>query len=155
MLTYTNWGRTRSACYFCFYQQKIEWIGLKETHPDLYLRKREYDPFTVGFIPPHQMHSIAASSSGMRAFSMEIAPQWLERMSEHSSNVGDAVHCKTGAIAQLHTKFPYEFQSKDEALPLAVEGMALEMLTHVLPGCAIKAAGDAVALRRPCQAVDS
>jgi len=30
---YMNWGRSRSGCFFCFYQQKIEWVRLLETHP--------------------------------------------------------------------------------------------------------------------------
>jgi hypothetical protein len=41
--TFTNWGRTRSGCYFCFYQQKIEWVRLKETHPDLFEKAKEYE----------------------------------------------------------------------------------------------------------------
>lgn len=41
--TYTQWGRTRSGCYFCFYQQKIEWVRLMETHPDLFQRAKEYE----------------------------------------------------------------------------------------------------------------
>ena len=40
---YTEWGRTRSGCYFCFFQQKIEWVRLKETYPDLYERAKEYE----------------------------------------------------------------------------------------------------------------
>jgi 3'-phosphoadenosine 5'-phosphosulfate sulfotransferase (PAPS reductase)/FAD synthetase len=40
---YTEWGRTRSGCFFCFYQQKIEWVRLKEHHPDLYERAKEYE----------------------------------------------------------------------------------------------------------------
>lgn len=43
MPPYTKWGRTRSGCYFCFYQQKIEWVRLKETHPDLYEKAKEYE----------------------------------------------------------------------------------------------------------------
>ena len=43
MPPYTKWGRTRSGCYFCFYQQKIEWVKLKETHPDLYQKAKEYE----------------------------------------------------------------------------------------------------------------
>ena len=35
--TYYEW-RTRSGCYFCFYQRKAEWIGLSERHPDLFER---------------------------------------------------------------------------------------------------------------------
>jgi 3'-phosphoadenosine 5'-phosphosulfate sulfotransferase (PAPS reductase)/FAD synthetase len=41
--TYTNWGRTRSGCYFCFYQQKIEWVRLKEHRPDLYEQAKAYE----------------------------------------------------------------------------------------------------------------
>jgi hypothetical protein len=40
---YMAWGRTRSGCYFCFYQQKIEWVLLKEQHPDLFQRAKEYE----------------------------------------------------------------------------------------------------------------
>ena len=35
--TYYEW-RTRSGCYFCFYQRKAEWIGLSERHPELFER---------------------------------------------------------------------------------------------------------------------
>jgi len=34
---YYKW-RTRSGCYFCFYQRKAEWVGLAEKHPDLWDR---------------------------------------------------------------------------------------------------------------------
>lgn len=33
--SYYEW-RTRSGCYFCFYQRKAEWVGLAERHPDLW-----------------------------------------------------------------------------------------------------------------------
>ena len=35
--TYYEW-RTRSGCYFCFYQRKAEWIGLADRHPELFDR---------------------------------------------------------------------------------------------------------------------
>jgi 3'-phosphoadenosine 5'-phosphosulfate sulfotransferase (PAPS reductase)/FAD synthetase len=34
---YYEW-RTRSGCYFCFYQRKAEWVGLSDKHPDLWER---------------------------------------------------------------------------------------------------------------------
>jgi hypothetical protein len=43
MPPYTRWGRTRSGCFFCFYQQKIEWVKLLETYPDLYDQAAEYE----------------------------------------------------------------------------------------------------------------
>ncbi len=35
--------RSRSGCYFCFFQQKIEWIWLYEQHPDLYMKAMEFE----------------------------------------------------------------------------------------------------------------
>ena len=35
--SYYEW-RTRSGCYFCFYQRKAEWVGLADRHPDLFER---------------------------------------------------------------------------------------------------------------------
>lgn len=32
---YYEW-RSRSGCTFCFYQQKIEWVGLMENHPEAF-----------------------------------------------------------------------------------------------------------------------
>ncbi len=34
---YYKW-RTRSGCYFCFFQRKAEWVGLADNHPDLFKR---------------------------------------------------------------------------------------------------------------------
>jgi hypothetical protein len=35
--SYYKW-RTRSGCYFCFYQRKAEWVGLAQRHPELFER---------------------------------------------------------------------------------------------------------------------
>ena len=39
---YYRW-RSRSGCYFCFFQQRIEWVGLFENHPDLFAEAMEYE----------------------------------------------------------------------------------------------------------------
>lgn len=44
-----DWGRSRSGCFFCFYQQKIEWVRLLETHPHLYALAQGYEEKTVEF----------------------------------------------------------------------------------------------------------
>lgn len=36
---YYEW-RTRSGCYFCFFQRKAEWVGLADRHPDLFERAK-------------------------------------------------------------------------------------------------------------------
>jgi 3'-phosphoadenosine 5'-phosphosulfate sulfotransferase (PAPS reductase)/FAD synthetase len=43
---YYSW-RTRSGCFFCFYQRKNEWVGLKENHPDLFEKAKEYEKINL------------------------------------------------------------------------------------------------------------
>lgn len=39
---YYEW-RTRSGCYFCFFQRKHEWVGLADRHPDLFEQAVAYE----------------------------------------------------------------------------------------------------------------
>lgn len=39
---YYSW-RTRSGCYFCFFQRKSEWIGLLENHPELFEQAKKFE----------------------------------------------------------------------------------------------------------------
>jgi len=39
---YYEW-RSRSGCTFCFFQQKIEWVRLKRTHPDAFEAAKELE----------------------------------------------------------------------------------------------------------------
>lgn len=39
---YYEW-RSRSGCTFCFYQQKIEWVNLKERHPIAFEEAKQYE----------------------------------------------------------------------------------------------------------------
>ncbi len=38
-----QYSRSRSGCYFCFFQQKIEWIWLYEQHPERFAKAMEYE----------------------------------------------------------------------------------------------------------------
>ena len=42
MPDYYSW-RSRSGCYFCFFQRKIEWVRLSEIHPDLFEKAVKYE----------------------------------------------------------------------------------------------------------------
>ena len=42
MPSYYKW-RSRSGCYFCFYQQRGEWVRLRENHPELFERAKKYE----------------------------------------------------------------------------------------------------------------
>jgi len=39
---YYRW-RSRSGCYFCFFQQRREWVGLLEEHPALFYKAMSYE----------------------------------------------------------------------------------------------------------------
>src|SRR5262245_59641078 len=39
---YYSW-RSRSGCTFCFFQQKIEWVRLREQHPDAFEEAKRYE----------------------------------------------------------------------------------------------------------------
>ncbi len=39
---YYDW-RSRSGCTFCFFQQKIEWVRLKERHPEAFEEAKRYE----------------------------------------------------------------------------------------------------------------
>lgn len=40
--SYYEW-RSRSGCFFCFFQRKSEWAGLLERHPELYEQAMAYE----------------------------------------------------------------------------------------------------------------
>ncbi|MEM1268482.1 MAG: phosphoadenosine phosphosulfate reductase family protein [Bacteroidota bacterium] len=42
MPDYYKW-RSRSGCYFCFFQRRSEWVGLMENHPHLFERAKAYE----------------------------------------------------------------------------------------------------------------
>lgn len=48
MPEYYSW-RSRSGCYFCFFQRKSEWVGLLEKHPDLYELAASYEKPDEGY----------------------------------------------------------------------------------------------------------
>lgn len=62
-----QYARSRSGCFFCFFQQKIEWVWLYEQHPELFKKAMEYekDGYTWGqnesleeLIQPERMAAI-------------------------------------------------------------------------------------------------
>ena len=48
-----TYSRSRSGCFFCFYQQKIEWVWLLEQHPELYARSIEYEKDGYSWMAEH------------------------------------------------------------------------------------------------------
>ena len=45
---YYEW-RSRSGCYFCFFQRKGEWLRLRERHPELFELAKGYEKIESGY----------------------------------------------------------------------------------------------------------
>ena len=40
---YLKWGRSHSGCFFCFFQQPMEWVRLLENHPEQFEEAMKYE----------------------------------------------------------------------------------------------------------------
>ena len=74
-----EYARSRSGCFFCFFQQKIEWVWLYEQHPDLYKKAMEYekDGYTWG---QHESLEELKQPERMQA----IKEEYIKRMERKS-----------------------------------------------------------------------
>lgn len=51
--------RSRSGCYFCFFQQRIEWVWLLEQHPDLYEKAKTFEKDGYTWIQGETLEQLA------------------------------------------------------------------------------------------------
>lgn len=84
---YYAW-RTRSGCTFCFFQQKIEWVRLKEQHPEAFEEAKAYEKSAVEHGSPFTW------SQGESLFELE-QPERIEQIRvEHQERL-DRMRSKT------------------------------------------------------------
>lgn len=93
---YYKW-RTRSGCYFCFFQRKAEWVGLADRHPDLFKRAVAIEQKILkdAGIDGDASFKDNAMKGGSYTWSPgETLPQLLERrgeiMERHEKNIKSA-----------------------------------------------------------------
>lgn len=77
------YNRSRSGCFFCFFQQKIEWIWLLEQHPDLFEKAKAYEDEDAGFTWNADMEALEELSRPERV--KQIKREFLKRQ----ENKGD------------------------------------------------------------------
>jgi AraC family transcriptional regulator len=107
-------------------------IALKGACRELFAGSiRHYEALTVQFLPPYQCHALDFAYTDTRAFSLDVSGDWLERAREYSLKLENSIHCHGGLLAGLMMKLYHEFRQADDASPLAIEGLALEMLAAV------------------------
>lgn len=71
-----KYARSRSGCYFCFYQQRIEWVWLYEQHPHLFAKAMQYENEKDGFTW-NQNESLADLINPLRI--EQIKAEYLKR----------------------------------------------------------------------------
>ena len=89
---YYKW-RTRSGCYFCFFQRKSEWVGLLEEHPELFELAKGYEKFN---------EETGERFTWCQGESLEELSQ-PERIAEIKANTEKAIEDKKRAIAEKKT----------------------------------------------------
>lgn len=115
-------AHTHELAYFCLllggdYRERVG------------ARTFEYQPLSVMFHPPALTHRDEVGRDGGRFFSVEIEGAWLERLRECGAGVpGPLLEGRGGELVWLAVRLYCEHRQRDALSPLAVEGLALEML---------------------------
>lgn len=92
---------------------------------------REYRPLTASFLPAEQLHSLTLHEP-MRCFTIDIAPESMERAREYSLVTNVSVHFDNDPLTEIFLKLYHQFREKDQASGLAIEGLLFEMLAVAL-----------------------
>src|SRR5918993_4034027 len=94
-------------------------------------RSRDIKPLTVDYLPATHGHSLTFPSVGVRAFSIDISAQWLERGKDYSLDLTESIHSRAGFACSLVMRLYREFQTSDSESSLAIEGLGLELLAEI------------------------
>ncbi|HYO90921.1 MAG TPA: helix-turn-helix transcriptional regulator [Pyrinomonadaceae bacterium] len=88
-------------------------------------------PSLLIFHPPDASHAVAFHNADVSIFRLEIRPQMLAQLREHSPRLMQAtVDFRRGLAPSLAMRLYAEFQRMDKFSPLAIEGLALELVAE-------------------------
>ncbi|MGE0131033.1 MAG: helix-turn-helix domain-containing protein [Blastocatellales bacterium] len=96
-----------------------------------------YNPYTTVFHPPDSMHQsemaemAEMSRRGCHFFNIEIPNVWLDRLREYAALPETTPDLHGGEMTWLAMRLYREYREFDACSPLAIEGLALEMLASV------------------------
>lgn len=122
---------THKQALFCFVMEGhyTETYGTKT---------RECKSSTLLFHPPEELHAERFHDTGGRSFIIEIAPHWLAQMREHLTVAENSSDFYGGSFELLSRKLYREFGNTDQASPLIIEGVMMEMLGETVRHSAAK-----------------
>ena len=97
------------------------------------LDRRQIDcyPQSVLIKPAGEAHANRYGSDGMRCLLVELQPQKIEALGSWSKVLDRVRHVRGGTSSALAMRMYKEFRLMDEASPLAIEGLVLEMVADL------------------------
>lgn len=122
-------------------------VVLRGTFSETYeSNSRECEPLTIIFRPPHEIHRDIFSNRSARCLNIEVSEQWLGRVSAYSRALNHSADFRGHTFSKLATRLDREYRQMDEASPLMIEGLLLEIVAE----SARRAACSTAAGRPPC-----
>jgi AraC family transcriptional regulator len=94
-------------------------------------RSLEWTAQGVGFNPPDEEHSNVVHSKGARFFIIELSQKWNSDARDRQIEFGSAAVYKAGTLNWLANRLYHEARFADDVSPLAIEGLALEMMAEI------------------------
>jgi AraC family transcriptional regulator len=94
-------------------------------------RCRECGPSSLLFHPPGEVHSETHYDVAVRILSIEPGEHLLAQVGEYARTLDGPQEFHAGPLLRLGARLYQEFRSDDPLAPLALEGIALELLAGV------------------------
>ena len=85
-------------------------------------------PGSLTFTASGEIHSNRIHGKEVRCFAIEMMPHWLERANGHLKFLQGPAQFDNGSLPWLAMRLYREFRQEDDLTPLAIEGLALELL---------------------------
>jgi AraC family transcriptional regulator len=107
------------------------YMVLQGPYTEVYGRKTlTPKPFSLAFHPANEVHWHHCRDAGGRCFVVEVGPRWIERIREYTRALDEPADLQRGLPACLAMRLYREFWQDDDAAPLAMEGLAVEILAE-------------------------
>jgi AraC family transcriptional regulator len=94
-------------------------------------RLRELAPRSLIYTAPGEAHAIRLDEARFRTFDLELSNAWMARWLERPIEPAALCDAQPGSIVRLATRLYQEFRLTDDLSPLAIEGLALEIVAEL------------------------
>jgi AraC family transcriptional regulator len=91
-------------------------------------RTRTCAPKSLIYHPVGELHAQEFHDEPARSFNIELNPGWLRRVQEYAGTLASGQEFQGGTATALALKLYQEFHLTDDAAPLVIEGLALELV---------------------------